>query len=509
MKVVFLYKEGLGLGVGYLSSYIKKHGHEVDLVYEHNTFANMYINVPGLQKIEKALDDSLRTLQAKEYDIVAFSVSTADYPWALDLARKIKAYRNIPIIFGGYHPTLLPELCIQNKEIDMICLGEGEEAFLELLDSMERGAIDYSIRNIWFKKDGKVIRNELRPLKENIDDLPFPDRDLFFQFFPDFWKREIGFVLASRGCPFRCSYCGNAAFNELYRGKGKILRLRNTDNVLEECLFLRSKYGVKKIHFQDDLFASNTAWLEDFIPKYKKQVKVPFTCLTHPKVMSLRNIELLKEGRCLLAIVGIQSGSERVRREIFKRNETNQEIAQFAENCHKVKLNFSFNHIFDAPTDNEPEIFESARFYNQVRPRIIDSYVLVYFPRASIIQTALETKILKQEDVAAINEGMFEGVHQGGFYHIFGKYYQQYALLFVLIPALPRKLVDKILNTPWMLRVVKRLPLLFMPFVKTYLNFLCGSSSFHYAAIRFSLYRMRKVLMSYWKIRKQLKALVA
>ena len=505
MKVLFVYKEGVGLGIGYLSSYIKQHGHKVDLIFEHNTFDNMYINLPFFQKWEKTVDDPMRAIVDKKPDIIAFSVATADYQWALTLAKKIKSKLKIPIIFGGYQPTLLPEVCIANKEIDIICIGEGEDPLLELLDSMEKGTIDYTIKNLWFNAKGKIIRNDIRPLRENLDNLPYPDRELFFQHFPDFWKKEIGFVLASRGCPFGCSYCANGAYNELYRGRGRILRLRSPEKVLEECIYLRKTYGIKKIHFQDDLFASNTAWLEAFIPRYIKEVGVPFSCLTHPKVMSSRNIELLKEGGCLLAIVGIQSGSERVRREIFKRYETNKEIEDFAENCHRVKLNFSFNHIFDAPTDDEKEIMESARFYNKVRPMIIDSYVLIYFPKANIIETALKAKILKKKDIKAINEGRFKGINQGGFYHIFGKYYQHYALLFALLPALPKWMVAKILDTPWILDRVKRLPLQIMPFVKTYLNFRCGSASFHLAAIKYNIYRIKTVFWGYFKLQRNYK----
>lgn len=503
MRIVFVYREGVSLGIGYLSSYIQQFGHEVDLAFEHRTFANMYINLPFFKKIEETLEDCVNNAVAKNPDIAAFSVATADYQWALETATKIKSRINVPIIFGGYHPTLLPQICIEQEQVDMICLGEGEFALAELLNSMQSGKIDYAIRNLWFKHNGSTIRNELRPFLEDLDILPFPDRDIFFQYFPAFYKREIGFVLASRGCPFACSYCGNDAYNELYKNKGKVLRLRSPDNVIAECLFLKNKYGIKKIHFQDDLFASHTSWLENFIPEYKKKICLPFTCLTHPKVMSRRNIKLLKEGGCRLAIVGIQSGSERIRREIFNRRETNDEIVRFAQDCHRVGLNFSFNHIFDAPGDREKEIFETAEFYNRIRPKIIDSYCLVYFPKAEIIKTAIQDKILTTEDTRLIEEGKFKGLHQGGFYNVFGNYYKKYALLFVLIPLLPPWLVSLILRKRILLNLVLRLPIQLMPLVKTFLNLRCGSASFHFMAICFNLYRFSTLFIDYLFAKKQ------
>lgn len=503
MRIVFLYREGVSLGVCYLASYIKKYGHEAELVFEHNTFSNMYVKVPFMKKIEKIVDNTINVVISKNPDIVAFSVATAEYQWALEMAGKIKSRINVPVIFGGFHPTILPEKCITNKQVDMICRGEGEAPLADLLNGMQNGRIDYSIKNMWFKKDGNIIKNELRPLIENLDSLPFPDMDLIFKYFPEFWKREIGFVLASRGCPFGCSYCGNAAYNEIYKNKGKILRLRSPDNVIKECVCLKTKYRVKKIHFQDDLFASNTPWLEEFIPKYNKFIKLPFTCLGHPKVMSRRNIELLKEGGCRLTIIGVQSGSERIRKEIFYRNETNEEIACFAGDCHEMKLNFSFNHIFDAPTDDEKEIMKSAEFYNSVRPKIIDSYCLVYFPKAEIIKTAIKEKILTEKDQIEIEEGNFKGLHQGGFYNVFGRYYQRYSLLFVLIPLLPRKMVGSILKNKFLLNSILRLPIILMPFIKTFLNFRCGSASFHFMAIRFNIYRIKTVILGYLRLKNK------
>ncbi len=495
MRVLFIYKEGVSLGIGYLSSAIKRHGHDAALHMVHNTFSNMYVRIPRLEEVERRMDEPLATIDAYKPDIVAFSVNTADYQWALAQSRLIKAHVRTPIIFGGYHPTLLPERCIANPEVDMICLGEGEEAFTELLDSMQRGSSYRGIRNIWFKDGSGVVRNGLRPLNENLDALDFPDRDLFFRHFPAFWKKEIGFVLASRGCPFSCSYCGNAAFNEIYRGKGKILRLRAPEKVIEECLDLKRRYGIKTIHFQDDLFASNSAWLQRFIPEFRRRLGLPFTCLTHPKVMSRRTIELLKEGGCRLAIVGIQSGSERLRRDIFLRRETNEEIAAFARGCHEEKLAFSFNHIFDAPTDSPQDTLESARFYNRVRPHIIDSYCLVYFPKARILETAVTEHLLQPQDIEAIEEGTFEGMHQGGIYNVLGKLYHEYALLFALIPLLPRSCVERILSDAALLRAVKKIPLQLMPLVKTVLNIKNRSASFHFVAIRYNIYRFLKVLL--------------
>lgn len=505
MRIIFVYKWGFSFGVAYLASYLKERGHEVDLVFKFDTFSNSFVNLPFLEQMEDAVEDVLNNILKKKPDIVAFSVSTADYQWALDTASKVKSRSNVSVIFGGIHPTLLPEMTINNKQVDMICIGEGELALAELLDSLGKGKIDYSIKNLWFKKNGEIVRNALRPLNEDLDNLPLPDRDLFFKYYPAFWKKEIGFILASRGCPFTCSYCCNNAYNNLYRNKGKIIRLRSAQNVIAECNILKEEYTVKKIHFQDDLFASNTSWLEEFIPLYKKQINLPFSCLSHPKTMSERNIRLLKEGGCHLVIVGVQSGSERVRREIYHRRETNGDIANFSKICHKVGLNFSFNHIFDAPTETEGEIIETAKFYNSLRPKIIDSYVLVYFPCAEVIKTAVQEGILSQDDVNEINAGRFEGQFQGGFYRIFAKNYKKYSMLYVLIPLLPRKVMDYILRNKQLINIISKIPIKLTALLKLIENFRCGTASFHFAFLRITFYRMLIVPFGYWQLRNRIK----
>ena len=116
MKVLFVYKEGVGLGIGYLSSYIKQHGHKVDLIFEHNTFDNMYINLPFFQKWEKTVDDPMRAIVDKKPDIIAFSVATADYQWALTLAKKIKSKLKIPIIFGQIENCFFNTFPISGKK---------------------------------------------------------------------------------------------------------------------------------------------------------------------------------------------------------------------------------------------------------------------------------------------------------------------------------------------------------------------------------------------------------
>jgi Fe-S oxidoreductase len=119
--------------------------------------------------------------QLKEYrpELVGMSVTTEIYPWAKTMSGLIKQAMDVPVIWGGIHPTSVPEEVMRNDTVDMVCVGEGEYPLLELVESMKKGAIDYSIRNIWFKRNGGLVRNEVRPLIADLDALPLSDPGLY------------------------------------------------------------------------------------------------------------------------------------------------------------------------------------------------------------------------------------------------------------------------------------------------------------------------------------------
>jgi len=137
--------------------------------------------------------------------LVAFSVMTMQVGQALKISQLIKEINpDCRIIWGGPHPTFFPEQTVKNDLIDLVCVGEGEDPLLELVASMKSGAIDHSIRNIWFKNNGTILRNPARPLMQDLDSLPFPDKDLFRQY--GCFSERL-YVMTGRGCPYQCTYC--------------------------------------------------------------------------------------------------------------------------------------------------------------------------------------------------------------------------------------------------------------------------------------------------------------
>lgn len=449
-KIVFV---GIGvesLAIEFLSSFLKSKGHQAELVFDPTSFATEAIHIPKLANFLDIKKELVQQIIDKNPDFVGFSVFTLNYQRALQIARLLKKKKpTIKIIFGGIHPTSVPEIIIKEKSVDMICIGEGEHALHELLSKPNQT----NIKNIWFKQKNKIIKNPIRPLIKNLDQLPFPDKDLFYQIYPNFF--EDYYTISSRGCPFACTYCGNNVINDIYQGLGPRIRRRSPKNIVDEIALAKKKYHPKRVTFVDDVFVQDLNWLKEFARLYKKKVNLPYAMLTHPSFLSLPIAKLLKKSGCYFLLFGIQSASEKTRKEILNRFETNQQITQAAQNCHQAKLKFSIDHIFNIPTEGVKQYEQAVEFYYQLHPTIINAYWLQYFPKTAIVDIALKHKLLQKSDVQKINHGLTNTSLIVG---IGGKdsfdpnlTYSNIQFYFMLLPLLPNKLNEIIIKKKWYL----------------------------------------------------------
>lgn len=414
MKIVFVGIAVESLAIEFLSSYIKAHGHQSELVFDPVSFSTEVISFAKISHFFDIREAVVKQILEKKPDLVGFSVFTINYQRALTLARLLKKHApNLPIIFGGIHPTSVPERVIKQSAVDMVCVGEAEEALVELLDSLQKSKTNTNIKNIWFKNNGRVIKNPIRPLIADLDTLPFPDKDLYLNIYRGF--ADDYYTISSRGCPFSCTYCSNSIINGLYRGLGQPIRRRSPQNIVSELAWAKKKYHLKKITFVDDVFVQDLSWLKKFTTLYRQKVNLPYAMLTHPKFINPQIARLLVKSGCYFLLFGIQSASENIRRQILNRHETNAEIAAAADCCHRAGLKFSIDHIFSIPKEGIKEYEQALSFYNQLRPDIINAYWLQYFPKTKIIQSALQEKILSSKDVTKIEEGLTNTSPVAGF----------------------------------------------------------------------------------------------
>jgi len=448
MKVVFVVSEGQSYAVNLFFSLLEQQGHKVYLVFDPIIFRTNEINVRKLSNFFDIKKRNIEKIVDIKPDLIGFSVYTKDYQWSIMMARLIKKELDIPIIFGGTHCTVVPEEAMSDDVIDIMCVGEGEYALLELVNSMEKGKMDYSIKNLWFRtKDGTVIKNDQRPLISDLDSLPFPDAEIFFKQKPIFKK---GYLMSSgRGCPYHCTFCASGYLTDYYaqRGLGKYVRQRSVDSTIKELMWAKNKYKYHYVNFTDDVFVLNINWLKDFSIQYKQKINAPFFCTANPGTITDEELILLKNTNCQMIGFGIESASENTRINILQRIGKNKRIMEVAKLCHQLGIKFWFDHIFNIPGETEKEQIEALQFYNETRPDMINAFWLVYLPKIKIMDIALEKGILDKELVSKINRGetstsAYLGI---GCEHSF----DTFSFLFTVLPLMPKWLINLIIKKRW------------------------------------------------------------
>jgi anaerobic magnesium-protoporphyrin IX monomethyl ester cyclase len=260
VRILFFYRGAESFGIEYLSAVLTQAGHHTELIYDPGLDNNFYVSSSLLKRLNvpKKL-----VRKAKDFspDLVAFSSITNLYPYVKDMARALKAELKVPTVIGGIHPTVLPELVLQEDCFDIVCRGEGEYALLELANRLERGEDIADIENLWVKDSQGVIReNEQRPLIQDLDALPFPDKALFYRN-GAFWRNVS--IMTGRGCPYHCTFCVNSFYHQMNTRRGGMVRRRSVDNVIQELTLYKQKYRPQTVNFQDDTFSVEIDWLEE------------------------------------------------------------------------------------------------------------------------------------------------------------------------------------------------------------------------------------------------------
>jgi len=369
MKILFILPEiGSGsvwnVGVASMSAVLKKAGHNVDLF--------------EIDNLDQQLTDLLERIRINKPDVINISANSHQFPYAKKIARAIKKTYPAPIFLGGVHAILFPELLEKEEMFDGLCLGEGEEAFLELANKIEKNEDYLHIQNFWFRRGNNIIKNEHGKLIEDLDQLPFPDRSIFRYFKKYGQKKVTPRFIFSRGCPFNCAYCCNHVLKRKYTGLGTYLRFRSVNKAIEEIKDLKQRYNFQHIKLDDDTFSFNKAWLIDFCDKFSKNFDMTFECNVRPGSVDDESLVALKKGGCTLIKIGVETGNEDLRRKVLNRNISNQEIISLFKKAKDIGLKtYSFNMI-GIPGETKQSIKETILLNTQIRPDFMQ--ITIFYP---------------------------------------------------------------------------------------------------------------------------------
>jgi len=350
VKILFVYEFEYyePLGMLYLSSMLKKEGYECD-----------FVDI----KFEK---DMIRKVSEIKPQIILYSLTTGKHLKYKKINNELKQNFKFTSVFGGPHCTFFPDF-INEDGVDVVARGECEQALIELVKGINEKRDITKIKNLWIKQDGKIYKNELRGLVEDLDSLPHPDRFLMTKY-PIYKNFRKKYVIAGRGCPYQCTYCFNKVFNKIYKGKGGMIRLRSLDNLFDELHQIKNGHETKLFHFSDDTFILNKKWVLEFCKRYKEEIGIPFSCHLRCNLVDEEIVKGLSEAGCHSVFYAIECGNEKLRNDVLKRNMSDEQIIKTSSLCHKYGIKTFVQNIVGLPDETLDNVFETIRLNIKCKP---------------------------------------------------------------------------------------------------------------------------------------------
>lgn len=396
MKTLLLYPPSQGvynhiglklppLGLAYLASFARQY-HETHIVD---------LQVENPKDLEKRFE---------RYEVVGITTLTNTVSSALRLTRQAKAKKCF-VVMGGYHPTFQDEEILRSGFVDVVVRGEGEETFLELLNSLENGQPFHHISGISFLKEGKLIRTPPRIPPQRLDDLPFPAWELLP--LSKYWMTQIEGepllnMITSRGCPFSCTFCASSRF------AGRFWRARSPENVFQEIERIYFDLGYRAVAFMDDNFTLSPQRVERLCEQIERhRMKVKWWCFSRADTIAKNESTIKKMARAGLRMVYL--GLESVEKSILDeyRKNLNLEVTQKAiAVLRKYGIRIWGSFILGNPKDTRETIKKTIEFAKKLNPDIVQFSLLTPFPGTSVYEN-----LQKEGRLLSTNWSVFDGAH--------------------------------------------------------------------------------------------------
>ena len=391
-------------GLRMISSVLKRAGYSTTILFLPREFNNL--------ETDEDLDHLYQWMKKQPADLIGISLMSSHMERVLRIQKVIRKASNAPVIWGGIHPSLQPSECLEHT--DIVCVGEGEEAILELAHAIENSK-DYSkIENLWIKSPTGIEKNESRLRCEDLDSLPFADHDdsdhfIYFEdkiqkLNADIWRRfvpglmDTHYVMSTRGCPHNCSYCCNSALRNI--AGGKYLRRRSPENFVSEMKEIKKKYvDLKGFVFMDDsFFYGDHKWFQTFKDLYQRDINLPFFCWANPIAIEEKKIQILVEAGLVGVHVGLESGSERISSEIFNRKVSKEQFLKAMEILHRYRkkiVDIRVDVITDNPYETDEDIAQTIEVLSYLKkPFWVGIVSLIFYPQTLLANRAVDDGII-------------------------------------------------------------------------------------------------------------------
>jgi len=363
---------------------------------------------------DEEMKDFCQIISDVKPQIIGLSVLAPYVSIAKNLIAEIRKISQATIIMGGVYPTISPEEALEVA--DYICVGEGELVMDVVASRFMKGESFKAIEGLWYKdKSGKIVDTGIPAFLTDLDSQPFlavAQPNMYFiensevkNSDPELIDKDL-WVMTSRGCMYRCSYCVNSLYSSMFKGKGKFIRQRSPLNVIKEIEERLTTHitPVERIFFADELFSINAKWIEEFSALYKKKINIPFYMCSNPNIVKEDNIRLLSEVGLTLLAFGIQSGSEKLRNGIMNRVGSNRQIISAAWLLKKYNVEPVYDLILDNPFDTIDTLKETLDLILQLpKPFKFHVFKMQCFGKYPFSLAALDAGFIKEEDLSDDN----------------------------------------------------------------------------------------------------------
>jgi anaerobic magnesium-protoporphyrin IX monomethyl ester cyclase len=375
-------------GLAWISAVLKKAGHNVGL---------LYINAePG----ETELVESVKKFKP---DLVGISSTTLQYQFTRRYAKAIRENLKLPLVLGGIHATIATEEVLNEGLFDFLVRCEGEYPLLELAEALHAGKDFRAIKNLAWRENGE---NRINPVREPVDlDLLLPpDRELFDE--DRLLAENDGqfTMMASRGCIFACSYCCNTVLTELAGGVKKWHRYRRVESVIDEIeLAKQRRPDIKSIIFFDEVFTANRKWIREFCREYiKRGINIPYQVYLRVGTVDFDTLKLMRESGLYSILIGVESGDERVRREVLNRRMPDQKIIDIFKWSDQLGIiTWSLNMI-GVPGDTEESLRKTIELNTRLVPSHLQLAVYQPFPGTPLYERCVKEGLILEGEATAV-----------------------------------------------------------------------------------------------------------
>jgi anaerobic magnesium-protoporphyrin IX monomethyl ester cyclase len=352
------------IGLMYIGAILRREGFNVSLLD----------SMAEKKRYEEILDKTNR------YDIVICPIATSNCRDVYDFLKSLRVkYR----IVTGTHASYFWKDILERGIAEIVITGEPEFSVLETVKAIASNGDFTDIRGISYIKDGKVVRNPDMPLIQDLDALPFPDRDLiknsnyWTSFFP---KDNFTILLTARGCPARCTFCTtHHYYNYTYR-------VRSAENVVEELKEIKRKYGIKSFGFWDDTFTikkERTIKICELM--IKERLSMKWTCLSRADTVDLETLRIMKKAGCMQIQYGVETGVQEILNNVRK-GITIQKIEKTINEAKQVGIEQTLFFMIGNKGENKETVRKTVEFAKRLDPEYVSFNIATPFPGSALYE---------------------------------------------------------------------------------------------------------------------------